>query len=80
VPLGREAGSALADLVRHAGAPAIERLPALVYRAELAARMGDRARAMATLAEIRALDLGAEARVVGAADLAAAAELERDLA
>jgi hypothetical protein len=69
-----------AGLVRHAGAPAIERLPALVYRAELAARMGDRARAMATLAEIRALDLGAEARVVGAADLAAAAELERDLA
>jgi catechol 2,3-dioxygenase-like lactoylglutathione lyase family enzyme len=69
-----------AGLARHAGAPAIERLPALVYRAELATRMGNRERAMATLAEIRALDLDDDARVIAAADLATAAELERDLA
>lgn len=68
-----------AGLARHVGAPAIERLRALVYRAELAARMGDRERLVATLAEIRALDLDDHARVIAAADLATAAEIERDL-
>lgn len=69
-----------AGLARHAGAPTIERLPALVYRAELAVRMGDRERVVATLADIRALDLDDAARVIAAPDLATAAEIERDLA
>jgi len=57
-----------------------ERLAALVYRAELAARIGDRERAMTTIAEIRALDLDDDARIMATADLATAAEIERDLA
>ncbi len=66
-------------LVRYADAPATERVPALVYRADLALRMGDPRRATDALAEIRALDLGDGARAVLAAELATAAEIERDV-
>jgi catechol 2,3-dioxygenase-like lactoylglutathione lyase family enzyme len=68
-----------AGLARHADASASERLPALVYRAELAVRIGDGERAMATLVEIGALDLDDDERAMAAADLASAAEIERDL-
>lgn len=69
-----------AGLARHADAPPIERLPALVYRAELAVRMGDVQRARATLSEVHELELDDGAKKALAADLATAAELERDLA
>lgn len=69
-----------AGLLRHADAPPVERVPALVYRAELAIRTGDHDGAVATLAEIRSLALDDRDRAVVAADLAVAAEIERDLA
>lgn len=67
-------------LRRHRDAPAVERLPALLYRAELAVRMGDNQRAIAMLAEVRALDLDADDQLTLAAELTTAAEIERDLA
>lgn len=69
-----------AGLARHAGAPAAERVPALVYRADLAVRTGDEERARAVLAEIRDLALDPATRETLGEHLAAAAELERDLA
>jgi hypothetical protein len=69
-----------AGLARHADAAPIERLPALVYRAELAVRMGDLERARATLSAVHGLALDDDAKPALAADLATAAELERDLA
>lgn len=66
-------------LVRHADAPATERVQTLVYRADLALRMGDPRRASDALAEIRALDLDHGARAAVAAELATAAEIESDL-
>ncbi|MFI6869397.1 bleomycin resistance protein [Nocardia sp. NPDC050406] len=66
-------------LTRHADAPASERLPALVYLAELRIRTGDRDRAAALLAEVAALDLSDADRAAVADDLAVAAELEADL-
>jgi hypothetical protein len=69
-----------AALARHAAAPPSERLPALVYRAELAVRLGDQETATASLAQIRELDLDDDTRVLVASDLAAAAEIERELA
>lgn len=66
-----------AGLARHAGAAPAERLPLLVYRAELLVRSGDRTRAAATLAEIRSLALPDDPAT--AAELAAASEIERDL-
>jgi uncharacterized protein HemY len=68
-----------AGLARHANAPPLERLPALVYRADLAVRMGDVHHARATLTEIRQLDLDDRARAALAAELATAADIERDL-
>lgn len=67
-------------LARHASAPPVERVPALVYRAELAVRMGDDAQARTTLAEIAALDLSEAARRTLADDLATATEIEAELA
>lgn len=46
-----------AGVKRHAGAPAVERGQALLYRAELALRTGDMDRARASLTEARALPL-----------------------
>jgi hypothetical protein len=54
--------------------------PDRVFAADLAVRMGDVDRARTTLTEIRALELDDRARAAMAADLATAAEIERDLA
>lgn len=61
-------------LIRHADAPPADRLPVLVYLAELQDREGDRAGALETLALIDALDPAA----LGA-DLAAIEELRSQL-
>lgn len=55
-------------LARHLDAPAIERAHALLYRAELAVRVGDADRARTSLAEARAVDMDAEGRAALAAD------------
>jgi hypothetical protein len=62
-------------LTRHSDAPPVQRVPALVYLAELHVRTGDRDAAAAVLAQIEALDLSAADRATLAADLAVAAEL-----
>jgi hypothetical protein len=51
-------------LARHSDAPMTERIPALVYLAELLARTGDHRRALAVLADLDALDLTADTRAV----------------
>jgi hypothetical protein len=66
-------------LARHGDASAAERVPALVYLADLRLRTGDRAAAAALLTEIDALELSAAQRAALAADLAIAAELAADL-
>ncbi|WP_020543682.1 hypothetical protein [Nonomuraea coxensis] len=66
-------------LARHADAPAAQRLPALVYLAELRVRAGDREAAAALLAEVAALDLTAAEREALADDLAAATDLTAGL-
>jgi catechol 2,3-dioxygenase-like lactoylglutathione lyase family enzyme len=66
-------------LTRHADAPPAQRLPALVYLAELHVRTGDREAAAAVLAQVAALELSAADRDRLAADLASAAELAADL-
>jgi hypothetical protein len=58
-----------AALLRHAAAPAAERLPALVYRAELANRLGDDEGLQAARAEARSLPLGEDERERLAAEL-----------
>jgi catechol 2,3-dioxygenase-like lactoylglutathione lyase family enzyme len=65
----------LTGLARHADAPPAQRLPALVYLAELHVRTGDRDAAAAVLAQIGELELTAADREAHAADLAVAAEL-----
>jgi catechol 2,3-dioxygenase-like lactoylglutathione lyase family enzyme len=65
----------LTGLARHADAPPTQRLPALVYLAELHVRTGDRDAAAAVLAQIGELELTAADREAHAADLAVAAEL-----
>jgi hypothetical protein len=62
-------------LTRHAAAPPAQRVPALVYLAELHARTGDRDAAAAVLAQVDALELSAAERAALAADLASAAQL-----
>ncbi|MEU6725128.1 hypothetical protein ABZ917_15595 [Nonomuraea wenchangensis] len=62
-------------LARHAAAPPAQRLPALVYLAELRLRTGDRDAAAALLAEAAALELTEAEREALADDLAAAADL-----
>ncbi|GAA1181150.1 bleomycin resistance protein [Pseudonocardia alaniniphila] len=66
-------------LARHADAPPVQRLPALVYLAELRLRTGDREAAAALLAEVGALDLSAADREALTTDLATAGELAADL-
>jgi len=66
-------------LARHADAPPAQRLPALVYLAELRFRTGEPDVAAALLDEVRALDLSAAEREALATDLATAAELTADL-
>jgi hypothetical protein len=67
-------------LARHEEAPPAQRLPALVYLAELRMRTGDRDGAVASLAEAGALPLTGDEREALAKDLATAAELTADLA
>jgi hypothetical protein len=62
-------------LARHADAPPAQRLPALVYLAELRLRTGDRDGARSALAEVESLDLAPDERAALATDLATAAEL-----
>jgi hypothetical protein len=66
-------------LARHSDAPAVERVPALVYLAELLVRTGDRKRALSVLADVRGLDLTAEGRDAVARDLVTAGEIEVEL-
>jgi catechol 2,3-dioxygenase-like lactoylglutathione lyase family enzyme len=65
----------LTGLARHADSPPAQRLPALVYLAELHVRTGDRDAAAAVLAQIGELELTAADREAHATDLAVAAEL-----
>lgn len=62
-------------LTRHAAAPPAQRVPALVYLAELHVRTGDRDAAAAVLAQVGALELSVAERAALAADLASAAQL-----
>ncbi|MGP3958596.1 VOC family protein [Nonomuraea sp. 3N208] len=66
-------------LARHADAPAVQRVPALVYLAELRMRTGDHDGAVAVLAEVEAMDLTPAEREALATDYAATAELTADL-
>jgi hypothetical protein len=66
-------------LARHADATPAQRLPALVYLAELRVRTGDRDAAAALLAQVAALELSPTDRETLAADLASAAEMAADL-
>ncbi|BCJ70193.1 bleomycin resistance protein [Polymorphospora rubra] len=66
-------------LARHADAPAAQRLPALVYLAELRMRTHDHDGAAALLAEIEAVRLSPAERDSLAKDLATATELAADL-
>jgi catechol 2,3-dioxygenase-like lactoylglutathione lyase family enzyme len=62
-------------LARHAGAPPAQRVPALVYLAELHVRTGDRDAAAAVLAQVAELELSGAEREALAADLASAAQM-----
>lgn len=66
-----------AGLQRHPDATDTEKLPLLVYLAELHERTGNRAFALAVLDTVNALELDAEARQVLATELADADELRR---
>ena len=78
----RQAAVAILDaaLAHHGSASARERVPALVYRAELAIAMDDLALAAARLAELRALSLDDGDQEALAPELARADELALDLA
>ena len=67
-------------LLRHAEATPVERLPALVYLAELRLRTGARDAAVELLTQVRALDLTDAERDIVATDLATATDLAADLA
>lgn len=66
-------------LTRHADAPPAERVPALVYLAELRQRTGDRAASAALLAEVEAMELTPAERDSLTKDLTTATELAADL-
>ena len=68
-----------AGLLRHAEATPVERVPVLAYLAELLVRVGEHDQARAVLADIATLELDEDARASMATELAAVAELERDL-
>ena len=66
-------------LVRHADAPPADRLPVLVYLAELRLRIGEPDVAAQLLADVSALELSASDRETLATELATTAELTVDL-
>jgi thioredoxin-like negative regulator of GroEL len=68
-----------AGLTRHADATVVEKVPVLVYLAELMVRIGDSERAAAVLAELQALDLDDAASAEVATELAEAVELSARL-
>ena len=68
-----------AGLARHPDATAVERVPVLVYLAELLHRSGQTERALATLAAVEALDLDEAGRTVVGTDLRTAAELRAEI-
>ncbi len=76
---GESREAAVHALAQHRGASPAQRLPALVYLAELRVRTGRDDLAAALLAEIGALDLTAADRETLTTDLATAAELAADL-
>lgn len=63
---------------RHADAPIAERAKALIYRAELAVRVGNQALAESSLAAVREMELDDETRELIAEELAQTAEVVRD--
>lgn len=68
-----------AALSRHVDAPAEERVPALVYRAEIAIRLDDPGTARSALAEIQTFDLDTATRERLHDDLDASEEIARQL-
>lgn len=62
-------------LARHGEAPAFERARALLYRAELAVRLGKQPLAQASLAELDNLELSADQRVQLDSEISHASEL-----
>jgi hypothetical protein len=68
-----------AGLTRHADATVVEKVPVLVYLAELMVRIGDSERAAAVLAELQALNLDDAASAEVATELAEAVELSAGL-
>jgi len=66
-------------LARNESAPVCERIPALVYRAELALAMNDAATATRKLVELRSLPLSAADRTALAAELERVSALEEDV-
>ncbi|GAB3606526.1 hypothetical protein GCM10027413_19350 [Conyzicola nivalis] len=67
-----------AGLARYSDAGPVERVPALVYLAELQLRIGEAEAARATLAEVRETPLSADDRATLQPELDAARELETD--
>lgn len=65
-------------LKRYADAPPLDRARALLYRAELAVRLGDQALAESSLATVQALDLDEAERALLAVEQEQTAELVRD--
>ncbi|XYH97362.1 VOC family protein [Sorangium sp. So ce1128] len=63
---------------RFSDAPALDRARALLYRAELAVRVGDEELAHSSLAAVRSLELSGEERAAIAAELAQASELVKE--
>ncbi len=66
-------------LLRHADAPPVEQLPALVYLAELRQRTGDRAGAVELIGQLRGIELSSAERELVATELATIAEIAADL-
>jgi hypothetical protein len=64
-----------AALSKHPGAPLLDRARALLFRAELAIRVGDRALAESSLAEVQSLELDDAARALLADEIAHTTEL-----
>jgi hypothetical protein len=67
-------------LARHADAPASQRVEAMIYRAELALRLNDRAHARRLLAEVEEIELSADETAALADPLSNAEELRSHLA
>jgi catechol 2,3-dioxygenase-like lactoylglutathione lyase family enzyme len=67
-------------LARHPDAPSVDRARALLFRAELAVRLGDRSLARSSLSEASSLGLDDDARALIANELAYTSELVSSMA